>query len=139
MDLARAEESGRHLVEEKGQEVLRCKEREERMQSEIEDLKKKLAESHKVLRDNHDVIDYLNRQLTERDLNLKALPTMASGMSSGSERETHSTALSELLKQTLGKPFGLKPGSAMAPSATGFSMTGISELSNRSLGGAGYG
>ena len=59
-------------------------------------MKRKLAEAHEVLKSNHDVIEYLNRQLTERDL--KSLPPVMAGPTVGSDRETHSTALSDLLE-----------------------------------------
>jgi spindle assembly abnormal protein 6 len=131
VDVERAEETGRHLVEEKAQELLRGKEREERQRQDIEDLKRKLAEAHEVLKSNHDVIEYLNRQLTERDL--KSLPPVMAGPTVGSDRETHSTALSDLLKRTEAlstglKPMGLKAGSAISANATAFNMTGLSEL-----------
>merc|ERR1712151_810152 len=64
----RSEELTKHVVEEKNKELARAKEREMQLQKDVEDMKTKLAEAHDVLKSNQDVIEYLNRQLTERDL-----------------------------------------------------------------------
>lgn len=140
-ELERSEETGRHMVQEKAQEVLRSKEREERQRQDIEDLKKKLAEAHEVLRSNHDVIEYLNRQLTERDL--KSLPNFASGFAGESGRETRGNALTDLLKRTEALSNGpkfteLKAGSALSANSTNFNFTGLSELGLGSLSSAGF-
>jgi len=144
LDLERAEETGRHMVEEKGQELLRGKEREERQRQDIEDLRKKLAEAHEVLKSNHDVIEYLNRQLTERDL--KSLPPVVASLATGAERETRGNALTDLLKRTEGlgkglKPVGFKAGAQPSPNSTSLGMTGLSELGlgSTGLGGLGFG
>jgi hypothetical protein len=148
LELERAEENGRHVVEEKAQEVLRSKEREERQRQDIEDLKKKLAEAHEVLRSNHDVIEYLNRQLTERDL--KSLPPVVAGLAGESEREIRGNALTDLLKRTeaLGKGpqqlapsklMGLRAGAGFSPHSTTFNFTGLSELGLGSLASGGLG
>lgn len=67
-DLERGEEFSKHVMEEKENEIARSKEREVTRQRELEESKRKLAEAHEVLRTNQEVIEYLNRQLTERDL-----------------------------------------------------------------------
>jgi len=136
-DLERSEETGRHMVEEKVQELLRSKEHEERHRQDVEDLKKKLAEAHEVLKSNHDVIEYLNRQLTERDL--KTLPPVVADLAAGSERDARSNnALADLLKRTEALGRGLKPMgvNALSPSSTSFNMTGLSELGFSSSSGA---
>eukprot|EP00927_Polykrikos_kofoidii_P009378 TRINITY_DN13911_c0_g1_i1.p1 TRINITY_DN13911_c0_g1~~TRINITY_DN13911_c0_g1_i1.p1 ORF type:complete len:714 (-),score=128.18 TRINITY_DN13911_c0_g1_i1:320-2461(-) len=72
LDLKRTEELGKHLLDEKELELTRGKDREARLQHEVDEANRKLAEAHEVVRTNKDVIEYLNRQLTERDL--KELP-----------------------------------------------------------------
>jgi len=141
VDLGRAEETGRHMVEEKAQELLRSKEREERQRQDIEDLKKKLAEAHEVLKNNHDVIEYLNKQLTEREL--KALPPVSGGLATSSG-DARSSALTDLLKRTEGlgrglSPAGLRAGSAFSPSTTSFNLSGLAEMGLGSSGARGYG
>jgi hypothetical protein len=129
-DLERAEENGRHVAVEKEQELSRSKEREERLQQDVEDFRKRLAEAHEVVRSNQDVIEYLNRQLAERDL--KALPPVLPAGSGGMERETRSSPLSDLLKRTEGlgksvKSNGISGGSSLSNNL-GFNSTGLSEL-----------
>jgi len=145
-ELERAGENGRHVVEEKAQELFRSKDREERLRLDIEDLRKKLAEAHEVLKSNHDVIEYLNRQLTERDL--KSLPPVMAGLAGGSEREPRSNALTDLLKRTesLGKgykPMSFQAGAGFSPNSTNYNLTGLSDLglTSGSLGlpGVGFG
>jgi len=146
LDLERAEETGRHMVEEKGQELLRSKDREERQRQDNEDLKRKLAEAHEVLKNNHDVIEYLNKQLTEREL--KALPPVVAGLTTSSERDGRSNALMDLLKRTEGlgrglNHMGLTAGSAPSPMPTSSNMTSLFDLGLSSgsagLGGMGLG
>merc|ERR1712125_243246 len=62
LELERAEDMSKHIMDEKQQELARAKEREERLQQDIEEMKKKLAEAHDVIKSNQDVIEYLNRQ-----------------------------------------------------------------------------
>jgi len=104
LELERAEDLSKHVLEEKGQELARAKEREERLQQEIEEFKKKLAEAHDVVRSNQDVIEYLNRQLTDRDL--KAIPGV--GISVVNESAPRRSPLTDLLKRTEGASLGLK-------------------------------
>lgn len=141
-ELKQVGETSKYAVEEKEHELLRAREREERHQQDLEDLRKKLAEAHEVIKSNQDVIEYLNRQLTDRDL--KALPPMAT-----QERETRGTALNDLLKraESVGrsaKPLGLNasPGLNMNTGlhttglgATGLgSGSGVAKLGSGSLG-----
>jgi len=72
LELEKAEELSKHLIGEKETELSRGKAREERLQQDVEELKKKLADAHEVIKSNQEVIEYLNRQLTEREL--KAIP-----------------------------------------------------------------
>lgn len=74
MELERADEVHKHLIEEKELELSRAKSREEHCKDDISELRKKLSEAHEALKSNQDVIEYLNRQLTERDM--KSLPSM---------------------------------------------------------------
>lgn len=142
LDLERAEETGRHLAEEKAQELERSKERLERQREDIEELRKKLAEAHEVVRSNQDVIEYLNRQLAERDL--KALPPVMAGIAAGAEREPRGNTLADLLKRTEGLSSTLKStslNSKLSPSSIAFPTGGLSELGLgsglSSLGGLG--
>ena len=68
MELERADEVHKHLIEEKELELSRAKSREEHCKDDISELRKKLSEAHEALKSNQDVIEYLNRQLTERDM-----------------------------------------------------------------------
>mmetsp|Transcript_81465 Transcript_81465/g.252869 ORF Transcript_81465/g.252869 Transcript_81465/m.252869 type:complete len:644 (+) Transcript_81465:28-1959(+) len=95
LELEKAEEMSKHVLEEKDNDLSRAKEREERLQREIEELKKKLAEAHEVLKSDQDVIEYLNRQLTERDLKvIPAAPVRAEG-----QLEPRPSALADLLRR----------------------------------------
>mmetsp|Transcript_99475 Transcript_99475/g.176515 ORF Transcript_99475/g.176515 Transcript_99475/m.176515 type:complete len:692 (-) Transcript_99475:218-2293(-) len=120
-EFKQAGETSKHVIEEKEHELLRAREREERHQQDLEGLRKKLSEAHEVIKSNQDVIEYLNRQLTDRDL--KALSPMA-----GQERETRSTALNDFLKRAESVGRGAKP--------LGFS---ASSGLNAGLGAAGLG
>jgi len=126
-DLERAGENGRHAVVEKEQELCRSKEREERSRQDNEALKKQLAESHEVLKRNQDVIEYLNRQIAERDL--KSMPPLLPTGSAGLDRETRNSPLSDLLKRTEGLGNNMKAhGVTSFANNIGLSSTGLSEL-----------
>lgn len=77
LELEKAEELSKHLLEEKEAELGRAREREERLKEELKELKEKLGEARDVLKSDQDVIQYLNKQLTEKDL--KTLPPLPSG------------------------------------------------------------
>eukprot|EP00930_Biecheleria_cincta_P046151 TRINITY_DN31830_c0_g1_i1.p1 TRINITY_DN31830_c0_g1~~TRINITY_DN31830_c0_g1_i1.p1 ORF type:complete len:669 (-),score=177.47 TRINITY_DN31830_c0_g1_i1:18-2024(-) len=68
LELEKADEMSKHVISEKDAEVMRGKAREERLQQDIEEMKKKLGDAHDVIKSNQEVIEYLNRQLTEKDL-----------------------------------------------------------------------
>jgi len=67
-ELEKVGEHSRRDLEERDQELGRGRERQARLQDDIAELKKKLGEAHDVLRSNQEVIEYLNRQLTEKEL-----------------------------------------------------------------------
>lgn len=139
LELAKAEEMSKHVLGEKEQEVLRAKAREERLQQDVEDLKKKLAEAHEVIKSNQDVIEYLNRQLTERDL--KAIPTSPSYQFAQSDfsggfrgASANSTALAALLGRA--ESFGQPKKSTLSPSPGGTSL-GLGSTGSLGLGDQG--
>eukprot|EP00397_Hematodinium_sp_SG-2012_P012634 GEMP01012810.1.p1 GENE.GEMP01012810.1~~GEMP01012810.1.p1 ORF type:complete len:625 (+),score=132.32 GEMP01012810.1:75-1949(+) len=82
------------LGEKKQEDVLNMqlnetKSREEKLRREFESLKSNLSEAHDMIKNNQQVIDYLNKQLTERDLKtfaplqMSASPVSAFAPSSG--------------------------------------------------------
>lgn len=90
-ELDRAGELSKREVAEKQRELLLAREREDKLKQEVEEHKHKLSDAHQVLKSNEDVIEWLNRQVTERDI--KALPSAALP-----EAHARTTPLSDLLK-----------------------------------------
>lgn len=109
MELQRAEELSKLAVEEKGHELARSREREEQVKADAAELKKRLAEAHEVLRSNQEVIEFLNRQLTERDLKSLPLPAPAQGRTGPGEPLDGTVA--DILRRAEGAARGLQ-GSA---------------------------
>jgi len=68
VELERAGDLSKHVTEEKENELTRAQEKQANLMRDAEELKSKLSEAHDVLKSNQEVIEYLNRQLTERDL-----------------------------------------------------------------------
>eukprot|EP00928_Gymnodinium_smaydae_P026045 TRINITY_DN20558_c0_g1_i2.p1 TRINITY_DN20558_c0_g1~~TRINITY_DN20558_c0_g1_i2.p1 ORF type:complete len:792 (-),score=241.55 TRINITY_DN20558_c0_g1_i2:74-2449(-) len=68
LEYERTGELNKHIVDERENEIKRGQEREAKLKQDLDEMKKRLAEAHEVLKTNQDVIEYLNRQLTERDL-----------------------------------------------------------------------
>jgi spindle assembly abnormal protein 6 len=68
LDLERTTELNKHVLDEKENAVSRGNEKQALLVRDTEDLKTKLGEAHDVLKTNQEVIEYLNKQLTERDL-----------------------------------------------------------------------
>ncbi|CAD7926756.1 unnamed protein product [Amoebophrya sp. A25] len=67
-------------------EIADSREREARLQQEVDQYREKLNESHSLIASNQQVIEYLNKQLTERDLKTFApLSTVTLPMTSGRE------------------------------------------------------
>jgi len=122
MELEKAGEINKHLLGERDQEILRAKVREARVQQDADELRKKLSEAHEVLKSNQEVIEYLNRQLTERDL--RAIPPLnrqagiagAFAATSPSPMTgtagSRSSSLAELLRRAEGAGRGLTGGVA---------------------------
>lgn len=132
MELEKAEELRKHTLEEKANELSRGKAREERLQQDAEELKKKLAEAHDVLRSNHDVIEYLNRQLTERDLK------GVTSLQTTSVSEPTRTPLAELLARATKASQGLKaPSSGTDTASSGFGIGSLNYTSRNLTVGAG--
>ncbi|CAL1167902.1 unnamed protein product [Cladocopium goreaui] len=94
-ELEREGQVNRHQLEERDNELLRGKAREEKLQEDLEEMKRKLLEAQDVIKSNQEVIEYLNRQLTEREL--KAMPTPNSTLQTDFSKT--SPALSELLSK----------------------------------------
>eukprot|EP00933_Yihiella_yeosuensis_P030490 TRINITY_DN24135_c0_g1_i1.p1 TRINITY_DN24135_c0_g1~~TRINITY_DN24135_c0_g1_i1.p1 ORF type:complete len:646 (-),score=153.02 TRINITY_DN24135_c0_g1_i1:125-2062(-) len=133
IEFGKADEMSKHVLGAKEDELSRAKEREERLQQDVEEIKKKLAEAHDVIKSNQDVIEYLNRQLTERDL--KSLPRGTSAIQTQNLdaavgfRGGGSSALAELL--------GKAEGFARSPAKKGHSFGGMT--SSGSMGSIGLG
>merc|ERR1712150_334095 len=112
LELERADEQSKHVREEKEHELARSKEREARLQQDLEELRRRLTEAQDVMKSDQEVIEYLNRQLTDRDL--KAIPSLPAATWGQSEPRstTPGTGLAELLRraETAGK--GLRGGSS---------------------------
>jgi len=124
LELERAEELKKHVLEEKEQEISRGKDATCRLKEDIEELKKKLSEAYEVLKTNQDVIEYLNRQLTERDLKGMTAPSPAWG--------TTTTRFAEALGTSA---LGLSPHRE----ADVLRKTEVSRASPAAAGFAGYG
>jgi len=139
LELSRAEELGKHALEEKERDIARGKEREERLQQDLADLKRKLTEAHEVLRSNQDVIEYLNRQLTEREL--RAIPPLPKQLEAEPRGAAGSGPLAELLRraegagQVLGGNLGARGGQVGHTFGTGLGSLGLA--SSSSLGALG--
>lgn len=74
LELGKAEEMSKHVLEEKENELSRARGKEVQLQQDIEELRKKLSEAHDVIKNNQDVIEFLQRTLTEKDL--KSIPAV---------------------------------------------------------------
>mmetsp|Transcript_65640 Transcript_65640/g.154404 ORF Transcript_65640/g.154404 Transcript_65640/m.154404 type:complete len:607 (-) Transcript_65640:149-1969(-) len=127
LELRKAEELQKHILAEKDNELLRGKAREEKLQQDLEDLKRQLVQADDVMKSNQEVIEYLNRQVTARDL--KALPEAATwnqpDATSFRVSNTNSV-IAELLGQVEGITAGTKKSSSFT-TATGFSnLSGLS-------------
>lgn len=81
LELEKENEKGKHAAEEKALGLGMAKEKEEHLHLQAENLREKLVEAHKVIQSNQEVIEYLNRQLTERDL--RGFSPAPGGTSSG--------------------------------------------------------
>ena len=142
LELEKGEELKKHALDEKDQELSRGKAREEKLHQDIEDLKRKLAEAHDVMKSNREVIEYLNRQLTERDL--KTLPGPP-GPGPWSTPDPAASTLrvpgaSSALSELLGKVDGLTARKNSPTPSMGFgtattAATGLGTLSGLSLSG----
>merc|ERR1719221_2248275 len=99
LELEKAGEMNKHVLEEKEHELCRAQEREERLKEDIAELKKKLAEAHNVLKSNQDIIEYLNRQLTERDLKANF---QVGAISPDKQPESSSSQLEDLIRRAEG-------------------------------------
>mmetsp|Transcript_70785 Transcript_70785/g.124902 ORF Transcript_70785/g.124902 Transcript_70785/m.124902 type:complete len:621 (+) Transcript_70785:80-1942(+) len=104
LELQKEEEMSKHVLGEKDHELSRGKEREGKLQQDTQELKKQLAEAHEVIKSNQEVIEYLNRQLTERDL--KAIPGGNGAQDTGAHRVGAGNT-SSLLADLLGRTEGL--------------------------------
>lgn len=138
LELEKAEELKKHALEEKGNEVMRGKAREEKLQQDIEDLKRELVEAHDIIRSNKEVIEYLNRQLTERDL--KALPGPQGSPWSPSDpsASTFRAGANSALSEILSKVDSLTATTKKSPAPSMGYMTGttgLGTLSGLSMGG----
>mmetsp|Transcript_74720 Transcript_74720/g.207754 ORF Transcript_74720/g.207754 Transcript_74720/m.207754 type:complete len:682 (+) Transcript_74720:159-2204(+) len=141
LDFERTEELSKRALEEKENEVARGREREERLQQDAEELKKKLAEAHEVLKTNQEVIEYLNRQLTERDL--KGIPSVQGllGTLGGVGPEADLLRRADGMKPLGGSAAGQGGGlSAIASFASTSGLTGglVSTAGLCSTGGKGF-
>lgn len=68
LELEREHEAGKRAVGDKEQGLDNARQQSAQLEREVQSLKDKLAEAHGVIKSNQEVIEYLNRQLTERDL-----------------------------------------------------------------------
>lgn len=121
LELEKADELHKHVMDEREHELSRRKAREERLHQDLEELRKKLAEAHDVIKSNQEVIEYLNRQLTEKDL--KAIPSFSATTATGSLGT--GTALAELLARSEGLALS---------SRLGFGSDALAKLGLGSLG-----
>lgn len=144
LELAKADEMSKHVIGEKDAEVLRGKAREDRLQEDIEELKKKLGDAHNVIKSNQEVIEYLNRQLTEKDL--KGFPGAANFQLSSSDGglgyragSPGTGALASLLgtNDTLGSKKTLASSASLGALGlgTGFSSVGLNSSGYQVKGG----
>eukprot|EP00419_Tripos_fusus_P056030 CAMPEP_0172811990 /NCGR_PEP_ID=MMETSP1075-20121228/9754_1 /TAXON_ID=2916 /ORGANISM="Ceratium fusus, Strain PA161109" /LENGTH=704 /DNA_ID=CAMNT_0013651481 /DNA_START=22 /DNA_END=2137 /DNA_ORIENTATION=+ len=119
LELERADELSKHVREEKEHELARSKEREARLQQDLEELRRRLTEAQDVMKSDQEVIEYLNRQLTDRDL--KAIPSLPASTFGQSEPRgiAPGVGLAELLRraETAGK--GLHSGSSTMGTSLG--------------------
>jgi len=121
LELEKENEKGKYVAEEKELGLGRAKEKEEHLHLQAENLREKLAEAHKVIQSNQEVIEYLNRQLTERDLRgfspgsiggTGATLSAAAGGSSGAGLWSISQSTRQPLRENPGTPekYGLRLG-----------------------------
>jgi len=122
MELQRAEELSRIAVEEKEHELARSREREEQMKGDAAELKKRLAEAHEVLRSNQEVIEFLNRQLTERDL--KSLPLQCQSQGRSGSGEPLDSTVADILRRAEGAGRGLQGSATGGLGALGLGLGG---------------
>jgi len=138
LELKQADEMSRHVLGEKEHDMLRAKALQERLIQDMDDLKKKLADAHEVIKSNQDVIEYLNRQLTDRDLKaVQPAPGFHSDAMSGFRGgSANSTALAELLGRAESLGHGRKGlGSSSSMAALGLG-TGLTSLGLGSTSGS---
>ncbi|CAK9039010.1 unnamed protein product [Durusdinium trenchii] len=122
LELEKEGQLSKLVLDEKDQELLRGKHREEKMKEDIDEMKRKLAEAHDVIKSNQEVIEYLNRQLTEREL--RTMPTVPmSGTANStfqSDVPSRSGTTSVALAELLSKVESLAPKSKGLPSSPGY-------------------
>ena len=75
LELEKEGQLNRHVLDEKDSELLRGKQREEKLREDKEEMKRKLLEAQDVIKSNQEVIEYLNRQLTDREMKTLPAPT----------------------------------------------------------------
>ena len=126
LELEKEGQLNRHVLDEKDSELLRGKQREEKLREDMEEMKRKLLEAQDVIKSNQEVIEYLNRQLTEREM--KTLPAPNSTLQTDFPTVKTSSALSELLN----KVESLAPKKAPASPGVGYGQVSSLNLSNLS-------
>jgi len=144
LELMHEHELSKRVIEEKESEISRGRLQGERQQHDAGELKGKLTEAHEVLKTNQEVIEYLNRQLTERDL--KGFPALGgAGYSPASKNvgtlgidPSRIPQLADFLKGSGG---GMKASSSSAVRQEGFgaSSFGLGGLLPGDLGPGGTG
>jgi len=131
LELEKADAMSKHVLGDKDTELSRGKEREGKLQQDIHELKKQLAEAHEVIKSNQEVIEYLNRQLTERDL--KAIPGGAAAQD-GTLRS--GPVGSALLADLLGRSEGLGQKSSSSSTSAGHLGLGSTGFSSHAFNSA---
>lgn len=134
-DLEKAAELNKRALEEQRQEIAQGKERENKFQKDAQDLRKQMADCHEVLKSNQEVIEYLNRQLTEREL--KTIPMIGRQDAAATighvppmpSTGNRSSSLAELLRKAEGAGRGLAWNTSEGGSlSTNIGATGSSAL-----------
>eukprot|EP00913_Durusdinium_trenchii_P017888 g16808.t1 len=128
LELEKEGQLSKLVLDEKDQELLRGKHREEKMKEDIDEMKRTIdecdwcSEAHDVIKSNQEVIEYLNRQLTEREL--RTMPTVPmSGTANStfqSDVPSRSGTTSVALAELLSKVESLAPKSKGLPSSPGY-------------------
>mmetsp|Transcript_86272 Transcript_86272/g.217118 ORF Transcript_86272/g.217118 Transcript_86272/m.217118 type:complete len:712 (-) Transcript_86272:185-2320(-) len=126
LELEKAGEINKHVLQDKDQEISRAKDRETKLQMDAEELKKKLADAHEVLKSNQDAIEFLNRQLTERDL--RAIPQIPRQADAAEVGRGGSSSLAELLRRAegAGRSLQLSGGGGASRGGTSAAALGLS-------------